>query len=316
MDIRSLRQVLAIRQHGSFAKAARSLGISQPSLSKAIARLEDELGGQIFVRSAAGAALTQLGEVIAERATKVILEANGLERAAQLAAGGELGTLRIGIGTAMKRAFAPRLLQAIAARRPNLNLLIDTGDRQQLLPQLASRELDIVFCAFDPAIANSGQVVKLLFATFGVAVASPAHPLAAATSISPQRFTQFAHVGPRNAYFTVDALLGPSASDQLGPNYAANEFEVFLPLVLAGGATLLLPAFEAEPYVRRGELVVLDVAVDVAISYVGVTTSAAIASPLVKSVLQEAAAIGADLEAAQGLLQPPGSTIGAGAATP
>ena len=92
MDIRSLQQVIAVRKHGSFAKAADALGVSQPNLSKSIARLEDELKLKIFDRTARGSALTPIGELIVERADAVIAETRDLARDAALLAGGETGS--------------------------------------------------------------------------------------------------------------------------------------------------------------------------------------------------------------------------------
>ena len=74
LDIRDMRQILAITQYGSFAKAAEALGVAQPSLSKSIARLEDKLKVKLFDRSALGSALTPIGELIVERAARIVTE--------------------------------------------------------------------------------------------------------------------------------------------------------------------------------------------------------------------------------------------------
>ena len=84
MDIRSLQQVIAVRKHGSFAKAADALGVSQPNLSKSVARLEDQLRLKIFDRTAKGSVLTPIGELIVERADAVIAETRDLARDASL----------------------------------------------------------------------------------------------------------------------------------------------------------------------------------------------------------------------------------------
>src|SRR3954462_2082250 len=105
MDIRSLRQVGAVREYGSFAKAADALGVSQPNLSKSVARLEDQLKLKIFDRTRKGSSLTPVGEMIVERAGAVIAEARDLERDAALLAGGETGTVRIGFSSAIWTGF-------------------------------------------------------------------------------------------------------------------------------------------------------------------------------------------------------------------
>ena len=85
-----MRQVASIARLGSFGKAAQELGISQPTLSKSIARLEDELRFKLFDRTGWRAQLTPMGEFIVERANRVILEARRFERDIDLFGLGEL----------------------------------------------------------------------------------------------------------------------------------------------------------------------------------------------------------------------------------
>src|SRR4029079_1471047 len=122
MDIRSLRQVVAIRKYGSFAKAADALGVSQPNLSKSVARLEDELQLKLFDRTAKGSKLPPIGELIVERADAVIAETRDLARDAALLAGGETGIVRIGCTTALKMPLLQPLVQRIAHRHPGLRV--------------------------------------------------------------------------------------------------------------------------------------------------------------------------------------------------
>src|SRR5881394_1611359 len=110
MDIRQLRQILAIRDHGSFAKAAEALNLAQPALSKSMAKVEGELGLTMFARSSTGSELTPMGEMIAERAEKVMAATRNLARDAALVAGGDAGAVRIGVGALLKDTLLPRLL--------------------------------------------------------------------------------------------------------------------------------------------------------------------------------------------------------------
>src|SRR6478752_6573162 len=113
MDIRHLRQILAIRDHGSFARAAEALNMAQPALSKSVAKLENELRLTIFTRTSTGSALTPMGEMIADRAERVMAATRNLARDAALVAGGDAGAVRIGVGTLLKDALLPRLLLKI-----------------------------------------------------------------------------------------------------------------------------------------------------------------------------------------------------------
>src|SRR4051812_39382816 len=143
MDIRGMRQLLAIRDCGSIAKAAQSLGMSQPSLSAALARLEDQLKVKLFERTPQGSNLTALGELIADRATRVVGESEQILRDAALVAGGEAGVIRVGVGTALTANFLPRLVRRLADRYPALSMGYEILDRDRLIPMVLSREIDL-----------------------------------------------------------------------------------------------------------------------------------------------------------------------------
>ena len=146
MDIRSLQQVIAVRKYGSFAKAADLLGVSQPNLSKTVARLEDELKLKIFDRTAKGSTLTPIGEMIVERADTVITETRDLARDASLLAGGETGIVRIGCTGGLQAPLLEPLVQGVAKRHPSLSIQAEVASSVRLLPLLEAREVDVVFC--------------------------------------------------------------------------------------------------------------------------------------------------------------------------
>lgn len=80
LEIRVLRYVLAVARHGSFSRAAEALNLAQPSLSQQIAKLESELGAQLFVRSARGVVPTELGAMLIERAQALMVNHDDLIR--------------------------------------------------------------------------------------------------------------------------------------------------------------------------------------------------------------------------------------------
>jgi len=125
MDIRQLRHMMSIHRMGSFARAAEQLGLAQSTLSKSIARLEDQLGLRLFERSGAGAVVTPMGAVVIAGAERIVEEAERLRRDVELAAAGDLGEIRIGLGPAFRPRFLPRFTEAIVRRWPRLKLMID-----------------------------------------------------------------------------------------------------------------------------------------------------------------------------------------------
>jgi DNA-binding transcriptional LysR family regulator len=293
LDIRSLRQVIAIRKHGSFARAADALGVSQPSLSKSVARLEDELKLKLFNRTAKGSSLTPIGELIIERADAVIAETRDLARDAALLAGGETGIVRIGCTTALTLPLLQPLVQRLAQRHPGLKVHAETAASARLLPLLDSRDLDVVFTGATPDPASTAYVVRSILEIPAVFVASPSHPLANERGISIPRLAQFKCAGSQSPGSNNARLLG-FESENLGW-YTASHYELLLPLVLSGDTVLAAPTFVVQSYLEAREMVIVDVQWRYEQKFHFATTRAASFSPVVREIAEHAKAIGEQL---------------------
>jgi DNA-binding transcriptional LysR family regulator len=293
MDIRSLRQVVAIQKYGSFARAADALGVSQPNLSKSVARLEDELKLKLFDRTAKGSALTPIGELIVERADAVIAETRDLARDAALLAGGETGIVRIGCTTALTMPLVTPLVQRLAKRHPGLRVHAESAASARLLPLLESRDLDLVFTGQAPDPADTAYAVELMLETPAVFVACPAHPLAHERNISIPRLAEFRCGGSQSPGSSNARLMG-FESENLSM-YTASHYELLIPLVLSGDTVMLAPSFVAQPYLEAGEMAVLDVQWRYEAKFHFVTTRAASFSPVVREIREQARVIGAQL---------------------
>ena len=289
MDIRHLRQILAIRDHGSFAKAAEALHMAQPALSKSMAKLEDELRLTIFTRTSTGSELTPMGEMIAERAERVMAATRNLSRDAALIAGGDAGAVRLGVGTLLKDSLLPQLLLQIAEEHPHLRLEIEFGAANRLLPLVERRELDLALCG--GAVSGALIYVEALNAEV-IFVGAPTHPLAREGGVSLDRLAEFPCAGPNTPGYTAAAYLGrPEAADTLDA-YTANDFEALMPLVYAGHATLMAPSFFVQRALRSGDLVRLDVDWTGAASFGCYTTHAASFSPILAKITRYAVGLG------------------------
>ncbi|HUO12136.1 MAG TPA: LysR family transcriptional regulator [Caulobacteraceae bacterium] len=286
-----MRQVIAVQRYGSFAKAADALGMSQPALSRSIARLEDELGVQMFRRSASGAQITPAGELVAERAASVIAETEALARDVALIAGGETGQVRVGASYVLRHGFVQDLMLRIAERHPNLRLHAEVNDRASLISRLKSRQLDIVFTGAlqDPALA----VTRV--ATFEIIViAAPGHPLAGRRDVPREEFSAHRNVGPPAALMY--GLFGLVETDALS-FHTTNDYDTIIAFVKAGIATAVVPAFLAHPMIQSGELVQVDVKPRAYLDFVAATTQAAAGAPMLQKLIGYAMSWGETLRA-------------------
>jgi DNA-binding transcriptional LysR family regulator len=283
-----MRYLLAVHEHGSFAKAAEVLQISQPSLSAAITRLEDRLKVKLFERSAAGSFVTPVGEFLADRASLIIAEVERLTRAAALVSGGNAGTIRIGVGSSLKQTLLPRLIVELASARPALRLSFHVDAADNLLSLLRAREIDIAICAVPSADFVKDLIVSEIFTARPVAVASPTHPLANERPLSVKRFLEFPSAGPRIKGMMRNTL---RRADEREPTaqYDANDYDVLIPLVLEGLATLIAPDFVTRPYVESGALVQLDLQL-ADVQFAAITNELNSFSPIVKEIVRRAQA--------------------------
>jgi LysR family transcriptional regulator, regulator of abg operon len=174
MDIRDLLDVRAICEAGSLRKAAEILGVTQPTLSNRVARLEDQLGAALFDRSGGRSRPTDLARLIAARAEVLANAAQSLTRDAKRLAAGKAGRVRIGIGETVRRILMSDVVEPIEDTQGDLRLEIITGHTVQLTEGLLRQDLDFAVAA--PMQHGRAEIASelLLDATI-VVVAHPDH---------------------------------------------------------------------------------------------------------------------------------------------
>ncbi len=145
MELRHLRYFTAIVQWKGYREASRRLYIAQPSISQAVADLEDELGIKLFSREGRAAKLTPEGQVFYEEALKTLVQAERSVATAQRAAKGEFGRLGIGFIGFIACSFLPDLIHKYKTRHPgvSLRLVEDVPSGQDVA--FDRGEIDIAF---------------------------------------------------------------------------------------------------------------------------------------------------------------------------
>ena len=290
-----MRQLLAIRATGSLARAAQTLGVSQPNLSASVARLEDQLKIKLLERSAAGSQLTPIGELIAERASKVIRETEQIVRDAALVAGGGAGILRLGFGSALTEPFMGRLVRRLVDAYPTLDISTVVLDRSQLVPLLKDGELDLVICSYGDDLLAENLVATQVLTAHAVAAAHPDHELVGEPEVSIERFSEFPSVGAQNVLAN-SSILGTSSAQPLVARYQCNAYAPMLDLVLSGVATLIAPDFVVGPHVEAGRLKRIDLQHEFRLSFVAVSARAGSYSPIICRAVEYATDLGAEVQ--------------------
>ena len=174
MDTRDLEYVVAVRHSGSIGKAAEALGISQPALTKAVRRVEEQLGLQLFERVPQGMRPTQAGELFLERAQKLRRDYDDAMAEMRCLLTGEQGMVRIGYSLTFPDQLLHIACKRLLRERPAAKLaLLPHGPGTAERP--ASGDLDIVFVpiqAFEPDLD-----IQPLYQDRLVVAADADHPL-------------------------------------------------------------------------------------------------------------------------------------------
>jgi DNA-binding transcriptional LysR family regulator len=145
LEVRHLRALCAIADSGSLHKAARQLGMSQPSLTTQLRRIEHALGGQLFARERTGCRPTPLGRVLLSRARPLVAEMGALVAETMAAAARTTEGPRLRIGSTASRAI-PGWLRRLRVRLPDteISLQMDVS-ANALLRRVADGQLDVAF---------------------------------------------------------------------------------------------------------------------------------------------------------------------------
>ncbi len=253
MELRQLRQFVAVAETLSFRQAAERLFMAQPPLSVAIRKLEEEIGVPLFERSARGVRLTPAGKTALDMARQCLAQADQFLVATRSAATGETGHLRIGFIGSVTFGLMPALIQSFSARYPLVKLDLRESTNQEILAQVETQELDLGFVRVPtsrPAHVQFQMVEKDVFC----AALPPGHPLArkkklVLKDLEDQPFIGYAPSRVGGLHAAVSLLLQQA---DIAPHITqeAVQVQTVIGLVESGLGVALVPSVNA-PYSSR-----------------------------------------------------------------
>ena len=147
MKLSELRYLVALAREGSFSRAAQVCSVSQPTLSMAIARLEDELGVHLFERGKGFVSPTAVGLRVVEQAKSTLDEASKIPQIAQEGRNPLEGPLRLGVIHTIGPYLLPQLVHALRSVAPEMPLLIEENMTANLSRMLLDNEVDVLIVA-------------------------------------------------------------------------------------------------------------------------------------------------------------------------
>ncbi|QOT80464.1 LysR family transcriptional regulator [Cupriavidus basilensis] len=175
MDLRDLKYFLAVASAGNFRRAAELVHRSQPTLTKAIDRLEASLGAELFEREGRGQKLSTAGIALRARATSLLQEADLLRDEVGAIARGVAGTVRLGSGPLGAEYLLPRICSMLLGQAANVMLQLTIRNNYELRDELREGRLDLVL-GFVPEEEEEFHCETLLKDTVVVAAVA-GHPI-------------------------------------------------------------------------------------------------------------------------------------------
>lgn len=257
---RRLEVFVTVVDNAGFGAAAAALNIAQPSVSAHIRALEAKVGAPLFERLPGQAPrLTEAGRTLYAYAQ------DNLERAKTVAA--QLGQATSRLRFAAQRFVAASLLtkplEAFSAQFPHVELIARTGTFEEVHALFTSGAVDLVF------MLSPGEVPGLQTTVMGryrlAFIATPEHPLAGKTQISPQTLAQYPFVSAyRTSYFgrTLANMLHDAGLPALTIRSQAQEMTMLREMVLAGMGISFSLRRSVQKDLAAGTLVELDVDLD------------------------------------------------------
>ncbi len=257
MELKHLQALLGIADTGSFSAAAASIGTVQSNVSAHVARLEGELDVQLVDR--ASGRLTEEGDVVVERARRVMNELDAMVADVTAMRAEVVGTVRLGIIGTTGRWLVPQLFDQLRVLHPHIHLNIaEGGSSAQLEQQLASGQLDLAVVTFP--LSGDEIMAAQLFEEDLVLVLPPDHPLGTQAPIPLDELSAMELLLPAPGTALraeIDSAIVP-ARITLRPAMELDGVRLIASLAFDGYGPAILPA-TAVPGHLRGRFLVLPV---------------------------------------------------------
>jgi len=175
--LRHLQPLVAVAQQGTLGRAAETLSLSQPALSKTLNELEELTGVRLFERGRLGAQLTTMGEQFLTHAVRVLDALNHAGQSFNEQPGDAPVIIRLGALTTAAMGMLPRILDRFHQLQPNTTIQVATLHNNVLLAGLRGGEFDIGIGRMADSDMMTGLTYELLFLESLKLVVRPEHPL-------------------------------------------------------------------------------------------------------------------------------------------
>jgi DNA-binding transcriptional LysR family regulator len=243
-----------VAETGSFAAAAADLGLSGPTVSKALARLEARFGEKLIHRTSRRFALTESGRVLAVRAAQILAEGEAVEAEAQARSATPRGRIRLAAPMSFGLRHVAPVLPAFLSAYPEVSIDLQLDDR---IVDLVAGGIDVALRIAE--LPDSSLMVRRLCPVHRWVVGTPGYFLRRGTPQRPRDLADHACLGysylPSGETWQFKNASGDKETVVVKPRLSANNAEALCAALDAGEGIALQPDFIAWQSVRDGRVV-------------------------------------------------------------
>ena len=253
ITLRQIRYFAVLSGTLQYRRAARQLGISQPSLSLQISALEAAIGARLVERRRSGLILTPAGRDAAAQAEKILRDVEALGRVAGPGQTDMTGTLRLGTSPTIGPYLLPRVLRQLHQTYPDLKLVIRDGPPRDLSEDLAAGRHDMILTQL-PVSGEDFRVQRLYREPLGLAV-GPDHRLAGRDRVRHADLSgeSMLSLSPAYAMHRQVAGLCQASGAVLRDDFEGTSLDALRQMVSLGMGLTLLPALYVRSEVRQAD---------------------------------------------------------------
>ncbi|MEY2921172.1 MAG: hypothetical protein RL261_2477 [Pseudomonadota bacterium] len=265
LEFRHMRHVIALDEHGSFARAAAALGLSQSALSRSIQSVEREIGSNLFVRTASGVEPTDSGRVFIDRIRQIAQLTDDLDRDLVNERGLQRGHLHVGAGPYPAQSVLADALARFVADYPHIVVRVMMRDWDELLRRLRAREIEFFVAELSTFGTESDLDIEQLAPHPTYILARSGHPLAGRGPLGladgfAYPYASLTRIPPR-ALEPIRAAQRRSpdanAAYRVFPALEFNSLDAVRKIVLGSDALMVAPLACVAEELERGRLVAL-----------------------------------------------------------
>ena len=240
LELSELRAFLVLADHLHFSHAAEVLHVSQPALTKQMQRLEAKVSGRLLVRGYRKVALTPAGEILRDRARRLLREAEVAEQMARLAVHGKAGVLRIGFGIGSLAAGLPDMLMRFRQQFPEVQVSMRDMSTPNQIEALHQGDIDVGFVRLP---VESGELVTVPVLEEMLVAAIP-RGMSYRKGLADLRNEPFVVISRSSSVSFFDHLVQTCRAAGFSPRIVqeVNELLTVLFLVQAGAGVSLVPS--------------------------------------------------------------------------